>query len=106
MYINTHTADVVDGLQDFIVCIEMFFAAVAHQYAFNWRDFHDPEKHANMKLVRLSSVVIPHDILNDVKVRARICISIDVHVYFHDPEKHANMKLVRLSSLWSFLMTF
>ena len=29
-------------LQDFVVCIEMLAAAVAHHYIFSWKDFFDP----------------------------------------------------------------
>jgi len=37
---QTYTTDQVsDGLQDFIVCIEMFIAALAHLYAFHWKEF-------------------------------------------------------------------
>jgi hypothetical protein len=32
---TTYTAtDVAEGLQDFLICIEMFIAALAHAYAF------------------------------------------------------------------------
>lgn len=32
---TTYTAaDVAEGLQDFLICIEMFLAALAHAYAF------------------------------------------------------------------------
>jgi Organic solute transporter Ostalpha len=34
--------NIVTGIQDLLVCIEMFFAAIAHHYAFAPRDFHDP----------------------------------------------------------------
>lgn len=37
---------VVVALQDFVVCIEMLVAALAHHYAFSWKDFHDPVLHA------------------------------------------------------------
>lgn len=40
---NYTQAEVVVALQDFIVCIEMLLAALAHHYAFSWKDFHDPE---------------------------------------------------------------
>jgi len=38
------TTNVVTGLQDFLVCIEMFLAAVAHHYAFHYKDFVDPNR--------------------------------------------------------------
>lgn len=40
---TTYTAtDVAEGLQDFLICIEMFLAALAHAYAFPPRDYMDP----------------------------------------------------------------
>ena len=30
-------------LQDFLICIEMFIAAVAHHYAFSYKPYVDPE---------------------------------------------------------------
>eukprot|EP00878_Enallax_costatus_P003177 GHUV01003377.1.p2 GENE.GHUV01003377.1~~GHUV01003377.1.p2 ORF type:complete len:431 (+),score=84.39 GHUV01003377.1:242-1534(+) len=40
---TTYTAaDVAEGLQDFLICIEMFLAAMAHAYAFPPRDYMDP----------------------------------------------------------------
>ncbi|KAF8072632.1 hypothetical protein HT031_000292 [Scenedesmus sp. PABB004] len=40
---TTYTAtDVAEGLQDFLICIEMFLAALAHAYAFPPRDYIDP----------------------------------------------------------------
>jgi len=38
---NFTQAEIVGALQDFIVCLEMLFAALAHHYAFNWRQWHD-----------------------------------------------------------------
>ena len=34
--------NVASGIQDFLICIEMFFAALAHAYAFPPRDYMDP----------------------------------------------------------------
>jgi Ca2+/Na+ antiporter len=31
-----------EGLQDFIICLEMFIAAFAHKYAFRYNEFYDP----------------------------------------------------------------
>jgi hypothetical protein len=40
---TTYTAtDVAEGLQNFLICIEMFLAALAHTYAFPPRDYMDP----------------------------------------------------------------
>ena len=33
--------DVAKGSQDFLICIEMFIAAIAHHFAFHYRDFTD-----------------------------------------------------------------
>lgn len=42
---SDYTADnVVTGTQDFLVCVEMFAAAVAHHYAFHYKDFYDAER--------------------------------------------------------------
>jgi len=35
--------EVADGLQDFMICIEMAFAALAHSYVFSYKDFLRPE---------------------------------------------------------------
>lgn len=34
--------EVAAGVQNFLICIEMFFAALAHAYAFPPRDYMDP----------------------------------------------------------------
>lgn len=40
---TTYTAtDVAEGLQNFLICVEMFVAALAHTYAFPPRDYMDP----------------------------------------------------------------
>lgn len=40
---STFTAeDIAQGLQNFLICIEMFLAALAHAYAFPPRDYMDP----------------------------------------------------------------
>lgn len=35
--------NVAAGIQDFVICIEMFLAAIAHRYAFPISDFEDPQ---------------------------------------------------------------
>jgi len=35
--------DIVTSLQDFMICIEMFLAALVHHLAFSYKDFHDPD---------------------------------------------------------------
>ena len=34
------TGDIKSGLQDFLICIEMAIAAIAHRYTFSYRDFY------------------------------------------------------------------
>jgi hypothetical protein len=41
---TNYTQDqIVAALQDFIVCLEMLFAALAHHYAFSWKQWHDED---------------------------------------------------------------
>lgn len=42
------TENVVMGLQDFILCIEMLIASIAHHYAFNYKDFSDPNSPSSL----------------------------------------------------------
>jgi hypothetical protein len=67
---ETYTHEqVAAGLQDFIICIEMFIASVAHIYIFSWEEFHDKEKLSEgIHLARLGSVVSPRDLVNDTYV--------------------------------------
>jgi hypothetical protein len=40
---TTYNADdVAAGLQEFLICVEMFFAALAHAHSFPPRDYMDP----------------------------------------------------------------
>ncbi|KAK9806277.1 hypothetical protein WJX72_008269 [[Myrmecia] bisecta] len=41
-YATYDVDEVAGGLQEFLICIEMFFAALAHAYAFPPRDYRDP----------------------------------------------------------------
>lgn len=34
-----HIRNISSGLQDFLICIEMFLAAVAHHYSFSYKPF-------------------------------------------------------------------
>lgn len=34
--------DIAAGLQEFLICVEMFFAALAHAHSFPPRDYMDP----------------------------------------------------------------
>uniref|UniRef100_T1JIJ2 Transmembrane protein 184C n=1 Tax=Strigamia maritima TaxID=126957 RepID=T1JIJ2_STRMM len=41
---DDHQAKIIaNSLQDFLICIEMFLAAIAHLYAFSYRPYVDPE---------------------------------------------------------------
>jgi len=55
--------DVAKGLQDFLICIEMAFAAIAHQYFFSYRDFYRPEMlhiHAGNSADGKTPVIVHH----------------------------------------------
>lgn len=61
------TDDVVAGLQEFLICIEMFIAALAHAYAFPPRDYSDP-LHPPHGLVRnLRKLFDVTDVVDDVQ---------------------------------------
>lgn len=40
----THRAQVTTGLQDFIICIEMFLVSIAHGFAFGYNTYRNPNK--------------------------------------------------------------
>eukprot|EP01006_Ploeotia_vitrea_P067118 TRINITY_DN9646_c0_g1_i1.p1 TRINITY_DN9646_c0_g1~~TRINITY_DN9646_c0_g1_i1.p1 ORF type:complete len:440 (-),score=196.98 TRINITY_DN9646_c0_g1_i1:30-1349(-) len=68
------TENIVIVIQDFLVCVEMFAAAIAHHWAFSYREFHDPEQqpnappmvHSLMQAVDVSDVFVDdvHHALN------------------------------------------
>ncbi len=41
---NYTQSEIVAALQDFIVCLEMLFAALAHHFAFSYKQWHDEER--------------------------------------------------------------
>jgi len=43
---NWRVKDIQTGCQNFLICCEMFFAAIAHHYAFSYREFVPEEEHA------------------------------------------------------------
>ncbi len=59
------TEQISAALQDFLICIEMFIAAIAHGYAFPSHEFHD-ETQTGPALGRISSVFVPTDIAQSV----------------------------------------
>mmetsp|Transcript_17910 Transcript_17910/g.53931 ORF Transcript_17910/g.53931 Transcript_17910/m.53931 type:complete len:416 (+) Transcript_17910:871-2118(+) len=60
------TDDVAAGLQEFLICVEMFIAALAHAYAFPPRDYADP-LHPPQGIVRnLKQLFDVTDVVDDV----------------------------------------
>ena len=59
--------DVAAGLQDFLICVEMFIAALAHAYAFPPRDYMDPTypKSGFVRSIRVMFDV--RDVVDDVQ---------------------------------------
>lgn len=62
-------ADVSKGIQDFAICVEMFIAAVAHQYAFPVEDYPDvpPAQRLPQRMVEVFDL---RDVYADVLDRA------------------------------------
>ena len=70
--------DVAAGLQEFLISVEMFFAALAHAYAFPPRDYMDPAAGPPRGFVKNLRVMFDvTDVVDDVQsvvddtVRAR-----------------------------------
>ena len=68
--------DIAAGLQDFLICIEMFIAALAHAYAFPPKDYMDPThpKTSFMKSVKIMFDV--RDVVDDVQYAVDDSVSI------------------------------
>ena len=62
--------DVSSGLQEFIICVEMFVAALAHQFAFPVSDFGDAAPAEGSKLSSVLDVLDMSDVFLDVRDRA------------------------------------
>jgi len=62
--------DVSSGLQEFIICVEMFLAALAHQFAFPVSDFGDAMPAEGSKLSSVLDVLDMSDVFLDVRDRA------------------------------------
>ena len=62
--------DVSSGLQEFIICVEMFVAALAHQFAFPVSDFGDAVPAEGSKLSSVLDVLDMSDVFLDVRDRA------------------------------------
>jgi hypothetical protein len=62
--------DVAGGLQEFIICLEMFAAALAHQIAFPASEFGNTVPAEGSKLSSVLDVLDMSDVYNDVRDRA------------------------------------
>jgi len=80
------TDDVSNGVQDFVVCIEMFIAAIAHIYIFPANEFKEKVTYGpGIRMARVGSVFNPSDLVRDMhthfvrpvsnKARAQKCHS-------------------------------
>ena len=60
--------DVAKGSQDFLICIEMFIAAIAHHFAFHYRDFTDRNADSKIPFLKaFAEVSNPHDVVEDIR---------------------------------------
>lgn len=65
---RTHTP----GLQDFIICIEMFFAAIAHHYYYSYHDVVADDAAARVGFIKaFFASSMPTDVIQDVVGTAR-----------------------------------
>lgn len=61
--------DVAAGLQNFLICLEMFPAALAHAYAFPPRDYMDPSIQPRQGLVHSLKVMFDvRDVVDDMQI--------------------------------------
>jgi len=63
------TENVSSGFQDFLICVEMFFAAFSHIYAFPHKEFYESNAQMEIRptMERLTSFLHPRDLYEDVK---------------------------------------
>lgn len=61
---NVH--EVASGLQDFLICIEMFLAAIAHHYYFSYKDFATGEGTKRGLVDAFIESSMPTDVVGDV----------------------------------------
>lgn len=61
------TDDVAAGLQNFLICLEMFIAALAHAYAFPPRDYADPNRVPPGFMKNLRVMFDVRDVMTDVQ---------------------------------------
>ena len=65
---NYNKDEVAAGVQNFLICIEMFFAALAHAYAFPPKDYMDPSHNPNRGFVySLRAMFDVRDVVDDVE---------------------------------------
>jgi len=62
-------SDVAAGLQDFLICIEMFFAAIAHAHAFPPKEYKDSSTPQRPFFSSLMAMFDIQDVLSDVGER-------------------------------------
>lgn len=60
------TDDVAEGLQNFLICIEMFFAALGHAHAFPPRDYMDPSRPPAGLMNNVKVMFDVGDVMSDV----------------------------------------
>ena len=61
--------DVANGVQDFLICFEMFIASIAHHFAFHYRDFSSrSDVHKNRPFLQaFVQSSLPTDVIEDVR---------------------------------------
>mmetsp|Transcript_5864 Transcript_5864/g.16425 ORF Transcript_5864/g.16425 Transcript_5864/m.16425 type:complete len:395 (+) Transcript_5864:201-1385(+) len=60
------TDDVAEGLQNFLICVEMFFAALGHAHAFPPRDYMDPSRPPAGLMNNVKVMFDVGDVMSDV----------------------------------------
>ena len=61
--------DIAAGLQNFLICLEMFPAAVSHAYAFPPKDYLDPQQQRRRGLVQsLRAMFDVRDVFEDMNL--------------------------------------
>eukprot|EP00051_Salpingoeca_urceolata_P016699 m.223563 g.223563 ORF g.223563 m.223563 type:complete len:495 (+) comp18755_c0_seq8:113-1597(+) len=76
--VRGHSFRVATGLQDFLVCIEMLFAAIAHHYIFSYRDFPRPSSTQRRQLTLAESL---HEMLSMTDVHEGLTRTVTNHAH-------------------------
>ena len=103
--------EVAAGVQNFLICIEMFFAALAHAYAFPPKDYMDPSWNPSRGLAYSLRVMFDvRDVVDDVEGVVNDTVSTDflarttyLSVYDHAACQATPDPTSRLSRLLSLL---